>query len=74
MLCHVTLSPKGDFWFSCGAADCRVAVHRPPSESAEEHDVVPPVLLCHGSYILHPLHVHGEPAEYYTECRMLIYT
>lgn len=60
---HVQLSSKGDLQFSCAAAVRCVSVHRPPSESAEEHDVLHPVLLCHGSHVLHPLHVHGEPTN-----------
>lgn len=66
---HVKLS-KGDLQFPCAAADHCVTVHRPPSESAEEHDVLHPVLLCHGSHILHPLHVHGESPtqKYSTQC------
>lgn len=60
---HVTLSSEGDLQFSRAAADRCVSVHRPPSESTEEHDVVHPVLLCYGSHVLHPFHVHGEPAN-----------
>ena len=53
---------EGDGQFPCAAADRRVSVHRAPSEPAEEHDVVHPVLLSHGAHVLHPFHVHGEPA------------
>lgn len=60
---HVTLSSKGDLQFPCAAAVRCVSVHRPPSESAEEHDVLHPVLLRYGSHVLHPLHVHGEPTS-----------
>lgn len=55
---------KGDLRFSRASVDRRVAVHRPPSEFAEEYDVIPTVLLCHGSHVLCPLHVHGECTEY----------
>lgn len=53
---------EGDGQFSRAAADRRVSLHRSPSESAEEHDVLHPVLFSHGAHLLHPLHVHGEPA------------
>lgn len=56
----MTLFVQGELQFSRAAADRCVSVHRPPSESAEEHDVIPAVLLCHGSHILRPVHVHGE--------------
>lgn len=59
----MTLFVKGDLQFSRAAADRCVSVHRPPSESAEEHDVIPAVLLCHGSHVLCPLHVHGERTD-----------
>lgn len=55
---------KGDLQFSRASVDRRVAVHRPSSEFAEEYDVIPTVLLCHGSHVLYPLHVHGECSEY----------
>lgn len=51
----------GDWQFPRAAADRCVSVHRAPSESAEEHDVLHPVLLRHGSHVLHLIHVHGEP-------------
>lgn len=50
----------GVIWFPRAAADHRVSVHRSASQSAEEHDVIYPVLLCHGPHVLHVLHVHGE--------------
>lgn len=59
----MTLSSKGDLRFSRAAAHLRVSVHRPPSESAKEHDVLHPVLLRDGSHVLHSLHVHGEPTS-----------
>lgn len=52
----------GDLRFSRAAVDRCVSVHRPPSEFTEKHDVIPSVLLCHGSHVLYPLHVHGECA------------
>lgn len=60
---NLHLSFKGDFQFPCAVAHRCVPVHCPSSESSEEHDVLPPVLLCHGSHVLHPLHVYGEPTN-----------
>lgn len=72
---HIKLSwhflLKGELQFSCAAADRCVSVHRPPSEPAEEHDVIPAVLLRHGSHVLCPLHVHGECTQAQpTPCRL----
>ncbi|XP_061120870.1 putative sodium-coupled neutral amino acid transporter 10 isoform X3 [Syngnathus typhle] len=50
----------GDGRFSRAAVDCRVALHRAPIESAEEHDVLHSVLLGHGAHVLHLLHVHDS--------------
>lgn len=65
--CTVLESPcvlcKGNGRFPRAAADRRVCVHRSSSESAEEHDGVPAVLLSHGAHVLHPLHVHGEVTQ-----------
>ncbi|XP_014065245.1 putative sodium-coupled neutral amino acid transporter 10 isoform X3 [Salmo salar] len=49
---------EGVIRFPCAAADGGVSVHRSASQSAEEHDVIYPVLLCHGPHVLHVLHVH----------------
>lgn len=57
------LSSIGDLQFPRASADRGVSVHRPASESAEKHDVIHPVLLCHGAHVLYPLHVHGEPTN-----------
>lgn len=57
--CFLTLLCVGDRQFSRAVADYSVAVHRTPSESAEEHDGHSAVLLSYGVDVLHPLHVHG---------------
>lgn len=64
---NLQLSFKGDFWFPRAAAVCRVPVHCAASESSEKHDVLPAVLFCHGSHVLHPLHVYGEPTNTHLE-------
>ncbi|KAM7371015.1 hypothetical protein PAMP_010517 [Pampus punctatissimus] len=50
----------GDRQFPRVAADRCVSVHRAPSESAEEHDVLHSVLLRYGAHFLHLLHVHDS--------------
>ena len=61
----------GDVWVPRAAAGGGVPVHRAAPQPAEEHDVIHPVLLCHGSHLLHVLHVHGEPGLY-THTRSLL--
>jgi len=61
LCCRVPLPSPGDGHFPRAAAVRRVFVHRPPAESAEEPDVLHPVLLRYGAHVLHLLHVHGEP-------------
>ena len=56
----------GDVWVPRAAAGGGVPVHRAAPQPAEEHDVIHPVLLRHGSHLLHVLHVHGEPGPAHT--------
>lgn len=61
--CVVAVLRSGDGEFPCAPAGRRVAAGRPPPQPAEEHDVLHPVLFSHGSHLLHPVHVHGEPSS-----------
>lgn len=60
MLVRVPLTSSGNTQFPCPVAHCCVAVHCATSESAEEHDVIYPVIFSHGTDLLHALYVHGE--------------
>lgn len=51
---------SGDRRVPHSASGGRVPVHRSAAESAAEHDVLHPVLLCHGPHVLHAVHDHGE--------------
>lgn len=76
-MCHIMFCSssfcKDDRQFSCAAADRSIFVHRPPSESAEEHDVLYSVLLSYGSHFLHPFHVHGERIDTHTHSYTVYY-
>ncbi|XP_017338816.2 putative sodium-coupled neutral amino acid transporter 10 isoform X5 [Ictalurus punctatus] len=59
LLCP-TFRPPGNTQFPCPVAHCCVAVHCATSESAEEHDVIYPVIFSHGTDLLHALYVHDS--------------
>lgn len=59
-LVHAPLTSSGNKQFPCPVAHCGVTVHCAASESAEEHDVVYPVVFSYGTNLLHAFYVHGE--------------
>lgn len=53
-------SLPGDQDFPCVPALCRVPAHRAPTQPAEKHDGLHPILQCDGAPLLYHLHVCGE--------------